>query len=106
VIFLFKGFREIGHFVGEKYGGELSISPDFTDVSDNIPVPLHPKRQCYRGFNQSEEFGIGKGLLTVMTAQLYAYNLIRAVHTITQIRKSRWDRYKKVRCSLNLIPYS
>ncbi len=92
--FKYKGFREIGHFVGEKYGVELSISPDFADISYIIPVPLHPKRQRHRGFNQSEEFG--KGLAKSMTAVLDAQNLVRAVHTTTQTRKSRWERYKNV----------
>lgn len=92
--FKYKGFQEIGIFIGEKYGEELMKNEVFAEVDYIIPVPLHPKKMRIRGFNQSEVFG--RGLSKSMTADLEVDNLHRIVHSATQTRKSRWDRYKNV----------
>jgi predicted amidophosphoribosyltransferase len=47
-----------------------------------------------RGFNQSEVFG--RGLAVSMAAQLDSDNLHRVVHSATQTRKNRWERFKNV----------
>jgi ComF family protein len=92
--FKYKGFQEIGLHIGEKYGEELMQSPRFADVDYIIPVPLHPKKMRLRGFNQSEVFG--RGLAVSMAAQLDSDNLHRVVHSATQTRKNRWERFKNV----------
>ena len=92
--FKYKGFQEIGLFVGEKYGEELMQTKVFSNIDYIIPVPLHPKKMRIRGFNQSEVFG--RGLASSMSAELEVGNLHRIVHSDTQTRKSRWDRYKNV----------
>ncbi len=92
--FKYKGFLEVGLHLGEKYGSILSESDRFSDVDIIIPVPLHPKRQQIRGFNQSEV--IGRGLETTMTATLSTKHLLRNTNTATQTNKSRWERYKNV----------
>ncbi len=92
--FKYRGFQEIGIFLGEKYGVDLMQSKQFTDVDYIIPIPLHPKKQKKRGFNQSEIFG--KGLEKSMKATLEINNLYRKVHTDTQTKKNRWERYKNV----------
>ncbi|WP_317045421.1 ComF family protein [Algoriphagus ratkowskyi] len=54
-----------------------------------VPVPLHPMKQLRRGYNQSEQFGIGLGdslSLEVKKA------LIRGKFTETQTQKSRIQR--------------
>jgi len=92
--FKYKGFQEIGIFIGKKYGADLMRSEQFADVDFIIPIPLHPKKKRKRGFNQSEVFG--RGLEMGMNAVLEDDNLYRKVHTETQTRKSRWERYKNV----------
>ncbi len=92
--FKYKGFQEIGIFVGAKYGAELMETESFASVDYIIPVPLHSKKMRIRGFNQSEVFG--RGLAQTMNATLEVDNLHRLIHSATQTRKSRWDRYKNV----------
>ena len=92
--FKYKGYQEIGIFMGEVYGRTLSKSDRFNTVEHIIPVPLHPKRQRVRGFNQSEVFG--RGLARTMKATLDKTSLLRNEHTETQTKKSRWERHKNV----------
>lgn len=92
--FKYKGLQEIGYYLGEKYGDDLMESDRFSSVDYIIPVPLHPKKYRKRGFNQSEVFG--RGLEKTMAAMLEVDNLYRKVHTDTQTRKSRWERFKNV----------
>jgi ComF family protein len=92
--FKYKGFQEIGVYIGEQYGRQLMESEYFKTVDYLIPVPLHPKKKLKRGFNQSEVFG--KGLEKSMAAKLDTDNLHRLIHTSSQTKKSRWERYKNV----------
>ena len=55
----YKGKKEIGIFLGNLYGKEFSKAPLFNTVEFIIPVPMHPKKQKKRGYNQSEIIAIG-----------------------------------------------
>ncbi len=92
--FKYKGFSDIGVKIGNDYGGELMLSPDFSSVDLIIPVPLHYKKERLRGFNQSERFAFG--LSQNMNAKVEVNNLIRRVHTSTQTKKSRFERWQNV----------
>lgn len=92
--FKYRGYSSIGVKIGSDYGHELMLSPDFKTVDYIIPVPLHYKKLKIRGFNQSERFAFG--LSQSMHARIDAKNLIRNVHTSTQTKKSRWDRWLNV----------
>jgi predicted amidophosphoribosyltransferase len=52
--FKYKGHRGVGIFLGEELGKEIASIESLQDISLIIPVPLHPKKQKKRGFNQSE----------------------------------------------------
>ncbi|MCO5264984.1 MAG: ComF family protein [Lentimicrobium sp.] len=93
--FKYKGYKEIGHFIGKIYGAELLKSPLFNTVSSVIPVPLHPKKQAKRGYNQAEWFA--SGLAESMKIQLDTTSLIRAFASETQTRKSRFSRWENVK---------
>ena len=92
--FKYKGYQEIGLYMGEVYGKTLFKSNRFNTIDRIIPVPLHPKRRRFRGFNQSAVFG--KGLAISMKCKLDTNSLIRITHTQTQTKKSRWERHKNV----------
>lgn len=92
--FKYRGNSSIGVKIGSDYGKELMLSPDFKTVDYIIPVPLHFKKLKLRGFNQSERFAFG--LSQTMNGSMEINNLIRNVHTSTQTRKSRWDRWMNV----------
>ena len=90
----YKNKPEIGVFLGELYGGELINVEKLKDADFIVPVPLHPKKQRIRGYNQSEEFS--KGLSNVLSVPV-ANLLRRKVFTETQTKKSREERWNNVK---------
>ena len=48
----YKGHEDIGLFLGEWLGEELSELKTFQDIDVVVPVPLHKLRQRKRGYNQ------------------------------------------------------
>ncbi|MCL2510655.1 MAG: ComF family protein [Bacteroidales bacterium] len=90
----YKGARKIGIFVGKQMGYELKNAPDFSSVDMVVPVPLHPKKEKKRGYNQSEMFGLGisQGLRKPMKTNI----LYRKRFTETQTRKTRSERWENV----------
>ena len=90
----YKNKPEIGVFLGELYGSELIDVEKLKDVDFIIPVPLHPKKQRLRGYNQSEEFS--KGLSKMLGSPVI--NLLkRKVFTETQTKKTREERWNNVK---------
>lgn len=90
----YKGRSEVGVAVGKLYGYELMQSEYFKTVTIIIPVPLHPKRQKKRGYNQSDCFA--EGLAKSMKAEADCKTLYRACESETQTKKSRFMRWKNV----------
>ncbi len=90
----YKGQKGIGEFMGERFGSEIQSVPDFEGVDFICPVPLHPKKERKRGYNQS--YHIALGLSRSLGVPVNQSNLRRAVHTSTQTRKSRFERWQNV----------
>ena len=90
----YKGLKELGFETGRRYGIALSASPEFNSVDFVVPVPLHPKKQKQRGYNQSEWIAsvISKSLQKPVSLD----NLKRNLHTSTQTRKNRYERWENV----------
>ncbi len=86
--------KELGYETGLKYGSVLADSKAFSVVDLIVPVPLHPRKQRKRGYNQSE--WIARGLSESMEKPLSAGNLYRTMHTSTQTRKNRFERWQNV----------
>lgn len=91
----YNGQKELGAFLGEYYGKLLIQEPRFQDVDCILPIPLHPKKQRKRGYNQSE--WIAKGLSEGMGKPYRTDILTRAQFTETQTRKSRFNRWENVK---------
>jgi ComF family protein len=80
--------------MGLLFGCDLMQSELFRDIDAIIPVPLHPRKEKKRGYNQSTE--ICRGLSESMNKPLVTGNLVRVVHTATQTRKGRFERWENV----------
>lgn len=91
----YKGNKEIGSHIGKLYGIELKKSPLFSTISVVIPVPLHPKKEAKRGYNQAEWFAIG--LAESMNIKLDITTLLRVHASETQTRKTRFKRWENVK---------
>lgn len=93
---------EIGYELGLLYGQMLRQQPHYKTIDAVVPVPLHPKKQHQRGYNQAEVFG--KGIAEAMQVPLLPQALYRPVFTNTQTKKSRMDRMDNVMNAFELHP--
>jgi ComF family protein len=91
----YKGGKEIGAFLGEIYGAQLIKDENWKTIDMVIPIPLHPKKEKKRGYNQSE--WIAKGLSAGMQIPYNTNLLIRTEFTETQTKKSRFHRWENVK---------
>jgi ComF family protein len=90
----YKGKKQVGISLGRRYGYALSHSPLFMEAEIIVPVPLHPKKQYLRGYNQSEMFA--QGLSESMSIPYLKNGLIRLVHSQSQTKKSRLGRLENL----------
>lgn len=90
----YKRNPKVGHFIGQLCGDNLRGSSFISDIDVIIPVPLHPKRQKQRGYNQSTE--ICKGMAQILNIPIDNTSLIRTVNNPSQAKSSRFDRWQNV----------
>ena len=90
----YRGQKEIGYELGKIYGSELKESKLFNSTELIVPVPLHPKKERKRGYNQSE--WVAKGIAESMGIMMNTGSVYRAVNTESQTRKGRYERWTNV----------
>ena len=90
----YKGHKNIGFTVGKLYGYELKQCINFNTINIVIPVPLHPKKQKKRGYNQSDTFA--QGLAESMNAKANLNAIYRTAENESQTKKSRFKRWQNV----------
>lgn len=87
--------EDIGLLLGRMFGKDL-MGSDFLDpVELIVPVPLHPKREKSRGFNQAEI--IAKGLSQTTGLPVSTNNLIRVIYNPTQTKRTKTQRWENVK---------
>ncbi|MFV0536970.1 MAG: ComF family protein [Dysgonomonas sp.] len=90
----YKRNPNIGYFMGKLSGDDIKESDFINSVDLLVPVPLHPKRQRERGYNQSLK--ICKGISAITGIPVDAETLVRKVDNPSQTKNSRFDRWKNV----------
>jgi ComF family protein len=90
----YAGKKNIGIELGRRLGMELKSAALYQTVDTIIPVPLHPKKQRKRGYNQSTQIAIGIAEATGW--ELDTQTVFRQQFTETQTRKTRLDRWRNV----------
>jgi competence protein ComFC len=88
----YKNNPEIGTHFGKEIGLKIKELAQFSDADALIPVPLHPKKEFIRGYNQAEI--ICKGIAESTGITLRKDLLKRVSFTESQTKKgkaSRWD---------------
>lgn len=91
----YKDNPEAGVFLGQELGKTLKEAALFQGLDYLIPVPLHPKREKERGYNQS--LMIAQGVSETMGVPIGEGFLIRSVNTATQTHKSKEERWNNVK---------
>ncbi|AWH84250.1 amidophosphoribosyltransferase [Flavobacterium album] len=78
--------QEVGRLLGQLHAEDLKTVEALKDVTDIIPVPMHPKKLRQRGYNQVTEFG--KALAEGLGKNYNEAILVKKVHTQTQTKKN------------------
>ncbi len=89
--------KQAGLFLGRMMGYALRSEPRFADVDVLVPLPLNPKKQFKRGYNQAEV--LCEGVREVWSRPLNAKAIQREKFTdsqTTQNRLARWQNMEGV----------
>jgi ComF family protein len=92
--FKYKGNREVGHYLGNFMGKSILNSNRFNDINAIIPLPLFEKKEKKRGYNQAEI--LCNGISEITNSPVIKKNVTRIVHTETQTKKGRIQRWENV----------
>lgn len=87
----YKGYEDIGFFLGSWLGAELKNIPAYQTVDVVIPVPLHKNKLRKRGYNQVTKFG--QELAKSLQADYVDDVLIKVSNTKSQVTKNRITRW-------------
>jgi len=87
----YKGNADLGIEMGRLMGNYFKNISEFKSIDYIVPVPLHPKRENLRGYNQSEL--LSRGLSEVMKIPIETDLIYRSTYNSTQTKKSRFGRF-------------
>lgn len=90
----YKNRQEVGAFFGDWMGKQLQDSKRFSNLDGIIIVPLHPKKQRQRGYNQLTLFS--EILSKHLNIPVYTNVLIKDSSTSSQTKKGRLSRFEKM----------
>jgi ComF family protein len=96
----YKGQRKIGVKLGQLYGEKLRTAKGFENIDLILPVPLHPKKQHVRGYNQCDLFA--SGLSETMDIPWRKNILVKTMHNTSQTQKTRMERLENVRATFQI----
>ncbi|NLZ95934.1 MAG: ComF family protein [Bacteroidales bacterium] len=85
----------IGHLVGALFGADILESNFISPIQVIVPVPLHPKKQAIRGYNQAEAFA--QGISKTTSIPVSTNQLIRVINNPTQTKRSKTERWENVK---------
>ena len=90
----YRNNKDIGFFLGKQLGYQLQESERFNDVDVLVPLPLNPKKEKKRGYNQA--MIICEGIASVWQKPVLKNALIRTQFTETQTQQDRIHRWQNM----------
>lgn len=94
---------EVGKYLGKIYGLDLKAGGFDKKIDLIIGVPLHPTKLKQRGYNQSD--CIAEGLSEALDVPYDTNTVIRLIHTVSQTKKSRIERFQNVENIFEVIDF-
>tara|TARA_B110000977_G_scaffold109419_2_gene142422 strand:- start:126 stop:707 length:582 start_codon:yes stop_codon:yes gene_type:complete len=91
--------KKLGIYMAEQMAQKLGTD-FFRDIDVLIPVPLHPKKNKIRGYNQAEL--IAQGVYNFKAIPINTTSLIRVLFTESQTNKNRLNRWRNVQDAFEL----
>lgn len=98
--FKYNNNPQLAFFMGELYGDSLLQADFIKNIDFLIPVPLHPKKEKKRGYNQAEE--ICKGISQATDIPICNTAIIRTINNPSQTKHSKIERWKNVEGIFNV----
>jgi ComF family protein len=92
--------ESVGLFAANILGVEILHSNRFPPIDLIIPVPLHPKKERKRGYNQNTVFG--QKLAAILSSEFCSSLLVRKQNRPTQTQQTRLNRWRNVQGSFFL----
>lgn len=95
----YRGKKEVGEYCGQLMGRAIQHSP-FADIDALVPLPLFPKKERARGYNQSSV--ICDGIASIINKPVLANAVQRSSATGTQTRRNRIERWQNMQGRFNI----
>ena len=90
----YEGNKKAGVFLGKQLAYAIQDADNFKQIDCIVPVPLHPKKEKLRGYNQSKY--IVNGINEILQVKINTRSLIRVENTDSQTRKKRFSRWENM----------
>lgn len=90
----YKSNKEVGIYLGKLLGLQLQQSNRFNSIDVIVPLPLNPKRQFKRGYNQAAL--IAEGVATIIHKPVLNNVVGRTIFTQTQTTNNRVHRLENM----------
>ncbi len=92
--FKYRGRKQLGLQLGRLMGTALSNTNRFNSIEALIPLPLFPKKERRRGFNQASI--LCEGMADILDIPVLSSAVMRIEHTETQTHKGRIERWRNM----------
>ncbi len=90
----YKSNKELGLYLGRLMGHALNASNRFRFVDALVPLPLFPTKEKKRGYNQATV--LCEGIAEVIGKPVITDAVIRTMHTDSQTKKNRVQRWENM----------
>jgi ComF family protein len=97
----YKGNKELAFYLGKIMGQQLAASNRFIYTDGLIPLPHFPDKEKKRGFNQATV--LSQGIASVLNKPVLNDVVCRSIHTETQTKKNRIERWQNMENGFALI---
>lgn len=98
--FKYNGNKDIGLYFGRCMGKSFLRSNRYSLIDGLIPLPLHPRKENKRGYNQAAI--LCQGIADVMQIPILKNAIVRTTATETQTHKSRIGRWQNMEGKFSL----
>lgn len=93
----YRGLTSFGLYAAKILITDLKTSPYFKSIDCVVPVPLHPKKEKQRGYNQIELFGTT--LAGYLGVEFKKEVIVRKENNQSQTKQNKDQRYNSVKNS-------
>lgn len=90
----YRGNKEAGYFLGRTLGTILSACKKYADIDALVPLPLNPRKEQSRGYNQAVL--LCEGIHQVWAKPVLPDAITRTRFTETQTRQNRLSRWQNM----------